>query len=166
MKITDEIVKSLNSEWIPCIYKDQVRSERTRSYSFDIPERENKAVIEQTLLGISLKVGKRRFSCPDLSTARYLRIFALIGCGKFAVPYDITKIPGLANQLEASWHKMFALLEKQALGKTPQILGKIRAGLLRNMRSELYEIGDGQKKPDFKTHTKQRKTGNMSNGSN
>ena len=86
MDIAAEVRQTLADEWLPKIYEQKVRSQRTRAYQLDIPERANDAEILHTLLGIELKVGKRRFACPDLATARYMRIFARAGCLEFAVP--------------------------------------------------------------------------------
>ena len=84
--------------------KKRFVSQRTRVIAArSARARENQAEIQYTLLGIELKVGKRRFACPDLATARYMRVFARIGCREFAVPYDITQISAAADELETSW---------------------------------------------------------------
>src|SRR5678815_3050191 len=98
------------------IYAEKIRTLRTRSYSLEIPERENDVGILHTLLGIELKVGRRRFASPDLATARYMRVFARLGCREFAVPYDITKISTLADELETSWQRGLLLLETSTEG--------------------------------------------------
>ena len=156
MKIVEEIKEAMGSEWIPLIYKDKIRVQRTRSYTLDVSEKQNQTIIQHTLLGVELKVRKTRFSCPDLSAARYLQVFAWIGCRKFAIPYDITKISGLADELESSWHKMLLLSEKLTKIKSPQTRGRIKAALAREIRKQIYEIGAGQKMPEFKKSTKQR----------
>lgn len=157
MNITDGIRKALANEWIPDIYKHSVRPQRTRSYRLDVPERENRAEINYTLLGIELKVGKTRFACPDLATARYLRVFARIGCRELALPYDITKISTVADELETSWQKMLITLDEQSRGKSPQAKGRMRSAVLRSIRDEIAEIGAGAAVPAFKQSTKQRK---------
>lgn len=155
MDIAAEIRDKLGPEWIPEIYRG-VRAGRTRSYRMEIPERENRADIQHTLLGIELKVGKVRLSCPDLSTARFLRVFARIGCRDVAIPYDITRIPALADQLECAWQKTLLLFEEAAAGKVPQVKGKMRAGLIKQVRGEVGEIGAGEMMPQFNTSTRQR----------
>ena len=109
MSIESEIRTVLADEWLPSLYAAKVRSQRTRAYHLDIPARENRAEIQYTLLGIELKVGKRRFACPDLATSRYLRVFARIGCRDFALPYDISQIAGIADELETSWQRALIL---------------------------------------------------------
>src|SRR5436190_17575796 len=95
-----DIRESMSDDWLPLLYKEKVRSQRTRSVHLEIATRENNAEILYTLLGIELKVGRRRVSCPDLATARYLRVFARIGCSDFAIPYDISVISGISDELE------------------------------------------------------------------
>ena len=111
MEIIVEIKEKLGAEWLPAIYRDKVRTQRTRAHRLEIAHRENRAIIQHTLLGVELKVGNKRFSCPDLSTARYLQIFARLGCQEVAVPYDISKISTLADEIESSWHKSLLILE-------------------------------------------------------
>ena len=156
MEIVDEIRAGLGAEWLPAIYRDQVRTQRTRAHRLEIARRENRAIIQHTLLGVELKVGNNRFSCPDLSTARYLQIFARLGCQEVAVPYDISKISTLADQIESSWHKSLLLLEAAAHDKTSPVKARMRSSLLKEMRDEIEQIGAGSLMPEFRQTTKQR----------
>ncbi len=158
MAVVDEIKESLGEDWIPHIYKEKIRSQRTRSHELDIPAQENHAIVQHTLLGVELKVDNKRFSCPDLSTARYLRVLARLGCTKVAIPYDISRISSLADELESSWHKMLLLVNKESKGKSAAVRGRLRAGLIREVREEIEKIGAGELIPEFKTTTKQRRT--------
>jgi hypothetical protein len=152
MTTAGEIQETMGEDWLPAIYADEVRTIRTRSCSIDVPERENAADIMHTLLGIELKVGRRRFACPDLSTARYMQVFARIGCREFAIPYDITKISTLADRLETAWQRSLLVLEAQS----PTPANRLRGGLLREIRAQLTAIGPGEKMPHFHQSTKQR----------
>lgn len=156
MDITAVIKEKLGAEWLPEIYRAKVRTQRTRAHRLDLPERENRAVIQHTLLGIELKVGNQRLACPDLSTARYLQVFARLGCQNVAVPYDITKISTLADELESSWQKILLLLEDSAIDKTAAVKGRMRANLIKELRREIEEIGAGSLMPEFRQSTKQR----------
>lgn len=158
METAAEIREKLDGEWIPAIYRAKVRSQRTRSYHLNITQTEHRADIQHTLLGIELKIGNKRFSCPDLSTARYLQVFARIGCQDIAVPYDITKISLLADELEISWHKTVLLFENAAQDKIPSAKGRMRSNLIKEIRQEIEEIGAGSLMPEFKQSTKQRNT--------
>lgn len=147
---TVELVRgSLADDWLPDIYR-RIRSDRTRAYKIDIPKKVNDPSIQYTLLGIELKVGRKRFACPDLATARYLRVFARIGCAEFAVPYDITKISGAADQLETAWHRMMLIVEREGLTDS-------RSKLIKALRDEINQIGPGDAMPLFDRETRQRK---------
>lgn len=156
MEIADKIKQNLGDEWLTDIYRLKVRPQRTRAYRLEIPERENLVEIQHTLLGVELKVGNIRLSCPDLSTARYLQVFARLGCQEIAVPYDITKISTLADELESSWHRILLLLDEATDEKTASAKGRSRSGLVKDIRHELEEIGAGELMPQFKQTTKQR----------
>jgi hypothetical protein len=157
MDIANEIREKLGNEWLAAIYREKVRTQRTRAYHLEVPPVENRAEIQHTLLGIELKVGNNRFSCPDLSTARYLQIFARIGCKEIAVPYDITKISHLADELESSWHKIILLFEESVKDKIASAKGRLRSALIKEIRTEIEGIGAGSLMPEFKQSTKQRK---------
>ncbi|MGH9818992.1 MAG: hypothetical protein ACRD43_02385 [Pyrinomonadaceae bacterium] len=156
MDIGTEIRKSLNNEWLPTIYVEEVRSQRTRAYALDIVERENRAEILYTLLGIELKVGNKRFGCPDLATARYLRIFARMGCRKFAVPYDITKISGIADEMETAWQRLLLLIDSKTKESPPRLRTRLRSALVREIRTGITESGSGEMMPEFKAPRKQK----------
>lgn len=156
MEVVSKIKEKIGDNWLPTIYSEKVRTQRTRSYNLDIAPRENRAVIQHTLLGVELKVGNKRFSCPDLSTARYLQIFARFGCQEFAVPYDITKISTLADELESSWQTALLLSEQYSKAMTQSLKGRIRSSLLKTMRNEIAEIGAGAAMPEFNQKTRQR----------
>jgi hypothetical protein len=140
---------NLSELWIPAIYRNNVRSKRTRSVGLSIPERENSPEIFHTLLGIELKVGKLRIATPDLATARYLCVFARLGCREVAVPYDISKISAIADLLETGWQRMNLLLQ----GATT----RTRNLAIKTIREEIAEIGAGDAMPEFTTETRQRK---------
>ncbi len=152
MDIVAEICASMAEDWLPAIYEKKIRSQRTRSYKLDIPKKENRADIQYTLLGIELKVGRKRFACPDLATARYLRVFARIGCNEFAVPYDITKISPAADEIETSWQRSLVLLERLSSDDVAA-----RSTLIKAIRNEIIKIGPGDAMPLFDRDTKQRK---------
>lgn len=156
MENVSDIREKLGEEWIPHIYREKVRTQRTRAYHLDISRNESRAAILHTLLGIELKVGNKRFACPDLSTARYLQVFARFGCQDIAIPYDITKISILADDLEISWHKTLIYLEEATKEKNASAKGRMRSNLVKELRREIEEIGAGSLMPEFKQTTKQR----------
>jgi hypothetical protein len=137
---------NLGELWIPQVYRDKVRTKRTRSFWLSIPERENSPDIFHTLLGIELKVRKLRIATPDLATARYLSVFARLGCREVAVPYDISKISGIADELETGWQRMNLMLQ----GATT----RTRNLAIKTIREEIAEIGAGESMPAFDTPTR------------
>lgn len=157
MDFVDILKTEMGHEWIPAIYRDKVRTLRTRSFHLEIVEKQNKVEILHTLLGVELKIGNKRIACPDLSTARYLKVFGRLGCNNVAVPYDITRISALADELESSWQRVLLLLDKMTVEKTASVKGRIRSGLIRSVREELDRIGAGEIMPEFRKTTKQRR---------
>ena len=129
---------------------------RTRSIAIEVPERENTVFLEHTLLGIELKVGRRRFSAPDLSTARYMRVFARVGCRSFACPYDITLIPLIADVMETAWQRTLLTLHDRLDDRTAASRAQMRSKVIRAIRLEINEIGPGDVMPAFDRPTRQR----------
>ena len=44
-----------------------------------------------TFLGFELKLSRKRITCPDMVTARYLMLFAEMGMDAVSIPYDPTQ---------------------------------------------------------------------------
>lgn len=151
MSAVEHIRETLADDWLPIIYETKVRSQRTRAYHLDVPKKENVAEIQYTLLGIELKIGRRRLACPDLATARYLRVFARLGCRDVALPYDITQISPIADELETGWQRTMIMTDKRAK-KEPGA----RSQVIKAMRDEINRIGPGEAMPLFDRETKQR----------
>lgn len=145
-------------DWLPSIYRDKVRTLRTRAFKLEVPEKENKAEIQYTLLGVELKVGKQRITCPDLAAARFLQVFARLGVPEVAIPYDITKISVLADELESAWQRQLLFFERATGNETLTAKARLRAALIKEMRREIVEIGAGDLMPHFNQNTKQRKS--------
>jgi hypothetical protein len=156
-KGVEEVRESLGATWLPLLYREQIMKLRTRSHNLPLPTKENRVEIQHTLLGVELKSGRRRILCPDLATARYLAVFARAGCADVAVPYDITKISLLADELESSWHRMLLLIEQAAAERSTAFRSRVRSALLAEIRREISEAGAGTAIPQFNQNTKQRR---------
>lgn len=156
MDVAIAIKEKLGEMWLVNIYRDKIRPLRTRAYKLDIPEKENAVEIQHTLLGVELKVGNIRLACPDLSTARYLQVFARLGCQEIAVPYDISRISTIADELESSWQRILLFFDEAAADKSATAKGRLRSTLIKDIRNDLDEIGAGEKMPEFRQSTKQR----------
>jgi len=152
----EQVKAELKETWLPHIYRQRILSKRTRSYTFEGLPNKSRVEIQHTLLGVELKTGRRRFLCPDLATARYLSVFARTGSQAVAVPYDITKISQLADELESSWHRMFLLVEHLAADKTESFRSRVGRLLVNRIKLEISELGPGSSVPEFKQTTKQR----------
>ena len=150
------VQEQLREAWLPRIYRERILKLRTRSYEFDNAKPTERVVIQHTLLGVELKVRRRRLLCPDLATARYLSVFARLGCKAVALPYDITKISHLADELESSWYRMLLLVEQEARIESTRFRGRLRGLLLAKIRAEIEEAGPGARIPEFRQSTKQR----------
>jgi hypothetical protein len=152
-----EIKSRLGEEWPPRVYRERVLSLRTRSHVLPAAKARNVHVeVLHTLLGIELKVGRRRISCPDLTTARYLSVFARAGVGNVAVPYDITKISRVADELESAWQRMLLLVEHLTEARGPAFRSRVRSAAVREARREIVEAGAGTPVPQFNQNTRQR----------
>ncbi len=155
--IAAEVKRRLGDQLISAIYRDRIRAMRTRSYLLNAPIRKAAVEVMSTLLGVELKIGKRRLLCPDLATARYLAVFARLGVVEVAVPYDITQVSRLADDLESSWYRMLTLVESLAVEQSDRFRNKVRASLIAGERSGIIEAGAGPAIPQFNQNTKQRK---------
>src|SRR4030095_14639863 len=65
----EQIQSLLDQAWPGQIYREQILKGRNRSYHFGELSRRASVEVQHTLLGVELKVGRRRFLCPDLATA-------------------------------------------------------------------------------------------------
>ena len=148
MSFTEELRANLRQFWIPTIYADKIRTKRTRAFSMNIPEKANTPEILHTLLGVELKVGKLRIACPDLATARYLQVFSRIGVRDVAIPYDISRISALADELETGWQRMNLLLSDSP--------ARTRNAAIKTVREAIKQVGPGDAMPAFNTPTRQR----------
>jgi len=145
---------NLGETWLPRIYRERILRLRTRSYHFEAANPKARIEIQHTLLGVELKIGRRRLLCPDLATARYLSVFARVGVTDVAVPYDITKISHIADELESSWYRMLLLVEQEAGKESRRALGRLRGLLIAQAREEITAAGAGTKMPEFKIKKK------------
>jgi hypothetical protein len=155
--IAAEVKRQLGDQLISAIYRDRIRAMRTRSYRLDAPMKKTAVEIMQTLLGVELKIGKRRVLCPDLAMARYLSVFARLGLAEVATPYDITQVSRLADDLESSWYRMLTLVEHLAVEQSARFRNRVLAILIADERKGVSEAGAGPAIPQFNQNTKQRK---------
>lgn len=153
--------------WLPDIYRARILTLRTRA--FDLFRAAHGVVIDahkplrvevqHTLLGVEIKIGKRRVLCPDFATARYLSIFARLGVREVAVPYDITQISRLADDLESVLQRTYLLVAHVAEDHTAQIRTRLQQTIVAEICREIEAAGAGTIVPQFNQSTKQRSSG-------
>jgi hypothetical protein len=149
----DQVKTLLSESWLGNMYREILKT-RTRAYHFGALPRRARVEIQHTLLGVELQVGRKRFLCPDLATARYLAVFAQLACPDVAVPYDITRLSRIADELESAWHRMLLLI----VHHVPESRrARIRGQLLAKLRAEIGTAGPGLAIPEFRQSTKQRR---------
>jgi len=81
------------------IYQRNVLSGKTRTIR--LLGRKYPARILHTLLGYEVQASYKRIQCPDMVTARYLRLFTELGCRSIKLPYDPTVTASLVPEMEA-----------------------------------------------------------------
>jgi len=81
-------------------YREQVLNQKTRTIR--LLGRKSSAKIIHTLLGYEVQALYKRIQCPDLVTARYLRLFSELGCHSIKLPYDPTLTEKLIPEFEAA----------------------------------------------------------------
>jgi hypothetical protein len=153
--LRERVRETLGDEWLPRIYRERVRTLRTRSHQLPASKITAQVEVQHTLLGVELKIGRRRLSCPDLATARYLSVFARVGCAEVAVPYDITKISLLADDLESAWQRAMLLSDHLTEGRAGSFRTRLRKLLAAEIRADVAEAGAGAAVPQFNQETKQ-----------
>ena len=150
----EQIATQLGDAWLPRIYRERILKMRTRAYEFPPIPKSSSPEIQHTLLGIELMVGRHRMLCPDLATARYLSVFARVGCTAVALPYDITQVSHAADELESSWLRMLLLADSLAAERSSAFRARLRRLLIGRVQEEIAEGGAGKRMPEFKTNTK------------
>jgi hypothetical protein len=81
-------------------YQKKIVPQRTRTIR--LLGRKNSTRILTTLLGYEVQASYKRIQCPDLVTARYLRLFSELGFRTIQLPYDPTLTAKLIPEFEAT----------------------------------------------------------------
>jgi hypothetical protein len=88
------------------IYRGEVLPVKTRT--IQLLGRKVPARIINTLLGFEVQASYKRVSCPDLVSARYLKLFTELGCRSIKLPYDPTVTDRLIPELELAMNRLSA----------------------------------------------------------
>jgi hypothetical protein len=97
-------------------YRHKVLTQKTRTIR--LLGRKNSARILHTLLGFEVQASYKRIQCPDLVTARYLRLFSELGCHYIKLPYD----PTLTAQIIPEFELMLETLNSRVKELFPRDL--------------------------------------------
>ena len=81
------------------LYGTKVLTQKTRTIR--LLGRKSSAKIIHTLLGYEVQASYKRIQCPDLVTARYLRLFSELGCHSIKLPYDPTLTEQIIPEFES-----------------------------------------------------------------
>jgi hypothetical protein len=118
------------------IYSKEVLPEPNRV--IPLPGRKCEPRIIYTFLGFELQAGRKRITCPDIATARYLKVFAEIGMPSIRSPYDPTRTTRFLPDLERCLETIKELLLEEKLGKKQHQLRL--QGLYRTIREKLKQL--------------------------
>jgi hypothetical protein len=113
------------------IYREEVLPLRTRAAR--LLGRKCPARILHTLLGFEVQASRRRIHCPDLATARYLRVFMEVGCRSIRLPYDPTITLRLVPELESALEEMSRTARRRQTGERGQALRRMYRTLRRRL---------------------------------
>lgn len=157
--IVMEVGRLMEGSTVADVYRNRVLSDRTRRYELNLAKAPASVEILHTLLGIELKIGQRRLLCPDLATARFLQVFARIGVAAVAIPYDITQVSRVADELESAWHRAMLLAEHASTGRSDRLKSRVQRAIANDLRVAVTTLGAGSKRPVFLQSTRQRVPG-------
>jgi|GEM_PF-6481871 len=72
----------------------------------DLVGRITRARVQKALWGYEVRMGRRRKTCPDEVTARYLQIFALLGLDAVWIPYNPVETGRILPELEQAFGRV------------------------------------------------------------
>jgi hypothetical protein len=135
----DTFLDGLPHPSLPDLYRDLINRVRVRAVH--LPGRISRPRVVSTLLGHELILGNWRKGCPDTSTARFLRVFAALGCRAAFVPYNPVDTAGILPQLEAAGADLEQRLSDLVpAGSSPRRLAAIRQRLYRRLADRLASM--------------------------
>ncbi len=124
------------------VYRSRILPSKTRHIR--LLGRKAPARIVKTLLGYELKASYKRIQCPDLVTARYLKLFTELGCRNIRLPYDPTLTEEVIPDLELaianimrSVRDLFPRNRKLQMYVVRRICRHLRSRLTRHFRDSM-----------------------------
>ena len=118
------------------VYRQRVLTQNTRTLR--LLGRKSSAKIIHTLLGYEVQALYKRIQCPDMVTARYLKLFSELGCHSIKLPYDPTLtaqlIPEFEDMVEAMVHRVRELFPRD-LPMQYHVIRKVFAIIRRQLKN-------------------------------
>ncbi len=124
-------------ENLAAVYRREVLPIRTRT--IHLLGKKGPARIITTLLGYEVQASYKRIHCPDMVTARYLKLFSELGCHTIKLPYDPTVTAGLIPRLESSFDRIIKGVRAVFPGSAPlqaYVMRRICAIIRSQLRTE------------------------------
>ncbi len=118
------------------IYRTEVVTQKTRTVR--LLGVKCAAKIIQTLLGYEVQAMHKRIQCPDLVTARYLKLFSELGCHSIRIPYDPTVTARLIPIMESAFQSIMdtvARIFPKDLKRRQYVVRKIFAVVRNELRN-------------------------------
>jgi hypothetical protein len=136
-----EILQALNKRCdfpggLVGLYRQRVLPQKTRTIR--LLGRKCSGKIIRTLLGYEVKAAYKRVHCPDLVTARYLKLFSELGCRSIRLPYDPTVTDQLIPDLEDAFDTItvgIGELFPKDVGLRNYVIRKVYAIIRRQLRA-------------------------------
>lgn len=92
-------------------FKQEVLTQKTRTIR--LLGKKTSAQIIHTLLGYEVQASYKRIQCPDLVTARYIRLFSELGFHSIPLPYDPTLTARLIPKFESAIDSLTEQIRKR-----------------------------------------------------
>jgi hypothetical protein len=117
-------------------YRSRVLTQKTRTIR--LLGRKNPSRIIHSLLGFEVQASYKRIQCPDLVTARYLKLFSELGCHSIKLPYDPTLTAQIIPEFEIVLDTITAKIQElfpQDLPLQRRVTRRIYAIIRRQLRA-------------------------------
>lgn len=127
------------------IYRDSILTQKTRQVQ--LLGRKCTPRLLKTFLGYEVQLNRKRITCPDLTTARYVELFAQIGSKAVRIPYDPTRTAAVLPVLDQAFESLnsavgaLSLSDEERPAYTRRLYRKIRSGLETAEREAGFEPG-------------------------
>ena len=127
-------------------FQSTIEGHRTRRIK--LIGRRCKPEIVTTFLGYEIIASNKRILCPDMVTARYLRMFAEVGLKEVVIPYDVTKTQECLPDLEEAFGELKTIVDfftDQIVGRSEQ--AKFLNSVHRSIRAAVIKMSPAREAP-------------------